>query len=70
MTGRFDDAQALDTCTVQCPYCGEMLELTVDASAGAQRYIEDCSVCCRPIELALEHDVDGLRVVARHENET
>lgn len=41
---------------IQCPYCGESIELLVDPSAGGQRYIEDCSVCCRPIELALVHD--------------
>jgi hypothetical protein len=63
------DMPALDACTVQCPYCGETLELTVDASAGAQRYVEDCAVCCRPIEVRVEADVDGLRLVVRHENE-
>lgn len=35
--------------TVQCPYCWEEVEITVDASAGRdQQYVEDCSVCCRP----------------------
>ena len=38
---------------VQCPYCGELTELQVDGSAGEQAYIEDCSVCCRPIEVHL-----------------
>lgn len=36
-----------------CPYCGEMIELTVDCSLAAQEYIEDCRVCCRPIEIAV-----------------
>jgi hypothetical protein len=35
----------------QCPYCGEWHEFEVDRSAGAQTYIEDCAVCCRPIEV-------------------
>lgn len=39
--------------TVQCPYCGETFETTVDASAGNQDYIEDCAVCCRPIVFRL-----------------
>lgn len=39
--------------TVLCPYCGEPIELQVDASSGSQAYIEDCSVCCRPIEVRL-----------------
>lgn len=36
----------------QCPYCGEPLDLDVDESGGRnQSYIEDCVVCCRPIEV-------------------
>ncbi len=38
--------------TVPCPYCGESFETAVDWSAGAFRYVEDCQVCCQPIELA------------------
>ena len=56
--------------TVRCPYCGEPLELVVDASAGAQRYVEDCAVCCRPIDVELDVDADDVRVCARSENET
>ncbi|MCB1802735.1 MAG: CPXCG motif-containing cysteine-rich protein [Gammaproteobacteria bacterium] len=48
--------EALDGRTIQCPYCGEMIELSVDTSAGEQAFIEDCSVCCRPIELRLVAD--------------
>jgi hypothetical protein len=40
--------------TIHCPYCGEAFETQVDTSAGAQRYVEDCAVCCRPIEIAIE----------------
>jgi len=25
----------------------------VDTSAGSTRYIEDCQVCCRPIEIEI-----------------
>ncbi|MCK5383340.1 MAG: CPXCG motif-containing cysteine-rich protein [Gammaproteobacteria bacterium] len=39
--------------TVDCPYCGEPFETSVDSSAGSQQYIEDCPVCCRPIEFHL-----------------
>ena len=44
---------------VQCPYCGESFETAVDWSAGSFRYIEDCQVCCQPIELAGEVDDQG-----------
>ena len=39
---------------VHCPYCGERFETPVDLSSGSARYIEDCPVCCRPIEVSLE----------------
>lgn len=45
--------------TVQCPYCGERWDTAVDLSAGSFRYVEDCQVCCQPIELAGEVDEDG-----------
>jgi hypothetical protein len=38
----------------QCPYCGERLETAVDLTAGEREYIEDCQVCCRPIEFGIE----------------
>ena len=37
-----------------CPYCGEAIELLVDTSIAEQDYIEDCEVCCRPINIRLE----------------
>lgn len=48
---------------VECPYCGELITLVLDSSAGAQRYIEDCQVCCRPITVDMDVDADGDAVV-------
>ena len=45
--------EQLQVATIHCPYCGERLQLWVDLSVGNQSYIEDCQVCCRPIELRL-----------------
>jgi hypothetical protein len=44
---------------VQCPYCGERLETRVDLTADEPSYIEDCQVCCRPIEFGIERDDSG-----------
>ncbi|MFS8136937.1 MAG: CPXCG motif-containing cysteine-rich protein [Thermomonas sp.] len=44
---------------VECPYCGEVISLALDSSAGSQRYIEDCHVCCRPITVLLDVDEVG-----------
>ena len=49
----------LDLQDVECPYCGEVISLALDGSAGHQRYIEDCHVCCRPITVVLDVDEDG-----------
>jgi Cysteine-rich CPXCG len=49
----------LQTRAVQCPYCGEAFETAVDLSCGSTSYIEDCQVCCQPIELNLEVADDG-----------
>ena len=49
----------LTGCESSCPYCGEPLELWVDVSAGDQDYVEDCAVCCRPIECRLRLWGDG-----------
>lgn len=55
---------------VTCPYCGERIEVLVDASAGDQQYIEDCAVCCRPIRIDVALGDDGEpRVLARAEDE-
>lgn len=35
---------------IHCPYCGEAVDFEADASDAGQRLIQDCSVCCRPIE--------------------
>ncbi|TAN08475.1 MAG: CPXCG motif-containing cysteine-rich protein [Rhodanobacteraceae bacterium] len=48
-----------------CPYCGESIELVVDASAGAADYVEDCPVCCRPMQVNVYTDGDAIRVQVR-----
>lgn len=55
---------------INCPYCGELIEITVDSLIRSQEYIEDCSVCCRPIHLRIEIDEDGSkRISADSEDE-
>jgi hypothetical protein len=49
----------IEAIVIHCPYCGESFETTADLSAGSQRYIEDCAVCCRPIEITLQVGHDG-----------
>ena len=49
----------LETNCITCPYCGEGFDLVVDLSSGSQNYIEDCQVCCRPIEVHIRLDEQG-----------
>jgi len=49
----------LEIAEKDCPYCGEPLSLQVDISVGSQNYIEDCAVCCRPMVVDLELDLNG-----------
>ncbi|TWI14351.1 Cysteine-rich CPXCG [Lysobacter ruishenii] len=44
---------------VQCPYCGERIELRVENCAEEQRYTEDCPVCCKPMYVVVDLDDDG-----------
>lgn len=49
----------LDEKQIQCPYCGERISVLVDHSSGSATYIEDCQVCCRPIEFSLKESCAG-----------
>jgi len=57
-----------DLATLRCPWCGERFETLVDSSAGNADYVEDCPVCCRPIDMQLTVDgEDGIRLDAARE---
>jgi hypothetical protein len=48
---------------VHCPYCGEGVEIALDPGSGAaQRYVEDCEVCCRPWQVTAWREGGRLRV--------
>jgi Cysteine-rich CPXCG len=44
---------------VLCPYCGERLDKRIDLTVEETAYIEDCEVCCRPIEFQIQRDERG-----------
>jgi transcription elongation factor Elf1 len=41
---------------VRCPFCGEASDVLLDPSGGDQSYIEDCQVCCQPMQISFEVD--------------
>jgi hypothetical protein len=55
----------LETLSAQCPYCGETIEVDVEPLEEAQTFIEDCSVCCRPIQYSVTTNADDeIEVIA------
>ena len=40
--------------TIQCPFCGQSFQLTVDTTESSQRFTTDCEICCRPFEVVAE----------------
>ncbi|MCC6302101.1 MAG: CPXCG motif-containing cysteine-rich protein [Gammaproteobacteria bacterium] len=64
-------SEYLEPRDVACPYCGEDFTVVIDLSAGSQRYIEDCAVCCPPVLLDIEIDAEGdiAGVTARRDDE-
>ncbi|MCW8826422.1 MAG: CPXCG motif-containing cysteine-rich protein [Gammaproteobacteria bacterium] len=55
---------------IECPYCGESIVVLLDASVDHQTYIEDCQVCCRPINFDVSIDHSGTMIVTvSHEDD-
>ncbi len=60
----------LEMQAISCPYCGETIDLAIDCSVSFQEYIEDCQVCCRPINMSIRVSEEGaIQVDARHQDE-
>jgi len=51
-----EQREALQFTSVQCPYCGERFDVQIDLTAAPSSYIEDCQICCRPIEISVRAD--------------
>ena len=52
--GGADAPAATQFVVVQCPYCGQGMELLIDTTIAQQRFTTDCEVCCRPFEVFAE----------------
>lgn len=44
---------------VTCPFCGEPTAVTVDDEAGRHVFVQDCDVCCHPIQIRAVVGADG-----------
>ena len=59
----------LQTHDLSCPYCGETIQIVVDCFILTQEYIEDCQVCCRPINIEIHIEGNEIQINASNENE-
>ena len=41
-----------------CPHCWQKITILLDVSVPRQTFIEDCEVCCNPLEISYEME-DG-----------
>lgn len=56
---------SVDRFTVQCPYCGEYVEIAVEPDVRGT-FVQDCEVCCNPWRVRVvgrgeERDIDVSR---------
>jgi transcription elongation factor Elf1 len=43
-----------------CPYCAQKISMLIDLSVSSQNYVEDCEICCSPIEVSYQADGDDV----------
>lgn len=48
----------MEEINITCPYCWQTITLYLDTDIGDDKItiIEDCRVCCRPIEISYKSD--------------
>jgi transcription elongation factor Elf1 len=50
-----------------CPYCIQEISMLIDVSLPEQEYIEDCEVCCNPIEVKVsveDQEITNFQVIS------
>ena len=50
-----------DAFPVTCPYCGEAVEILVEADVRGS-FVQDCEVCCNPWLVRVRRTADGPEV--------
>ncbi len=45
--------------SIGCPYCGETIKVLIEPTDMGQQYIEDCQVCCKPINFTISESMNG-----------
>ena len=67
-TPNFADMPLESDAAYACPRCSETNYVAVDPTGGRrQSFIEDCPVCCNPIDFVVTFDHEGDAIVERAE---
>jgi hypothetical protein len=53
----------LETISVQCPSCSEVMELQVNCEEGNQELTEECPVCDKPLTISVKISDNGVSSV-------
>ncbi len=60
---KIEDARAaLQWTEIECPHCGEAFQISVDPDDDGQDMVEDCRICCRPIQMTVELEGEDVNV--------
>ena len=60
----------LDELDVLCPYCASPFVIEAEPDLAGQAFIEDCPVCCAPVEFILATGPEGdWQLTARRDDE-
>jgi hypothetical protein len=51
-----------ETFLVDCPHCGETVEVSFERDVSGELTI-DCEVCCRPWKVRLRRDPEGVGAI-------
>lgn len=51
------------TFKIHCPFCGEKIEVCPDEIEDGDTWIEDCEVCCHPMQLRMVISERGRKTV-------
>ena len=48
----------MDYVEILCPWCGELIDIAIEADVHG-KMVQDCEVCCQPIQLDVRRDEWG-----------
>lgn len=66
MDEEFEQLGGQEEREVTCPYCWQAITVLLDTSAESQTFVEDCRVCCQPIQFSYSAQ-DGAITEFSHE---